>query len=122
MYKVALTTSEFPAQSDDVVRETTVPSILLDAVQDAPDAPALIEANAQGETARRWTYRQLLTDAERLAPVLAARHAPGERIAVWAPNAPEWVVLEFAAGLAGLTLVTVNPAYQAKELRFVLEQ
>jgi fatty-acyl-CoA synthase len=30
------------------------------------------------------------------------------------------VLLEFAAGLAGLTLVTVNPAYQADELAHVL--
>ncbi|HXC56536.1 MAG TPA: AMP-binding protein [Rhizomicrobium sp.] len=122
MYQVTLTQSLFPAQADDVVRETTVPSLLLDAARDAPNAQGLIEANAQGEIARRWTYRQLLTDVERLAGVLAAQYAPGERIAVWAPNAPEWVVLEFAAGLAGLTLVTVNPAYQARELRFVLEQ
>ena len=30
------------------------------------------------------------------------------------------MLLEFAAGLAGLTLVTVNPAYQADELAHVL--
>ena len=30
------------------------------------------------------------------------------------------MLLEFAAGLAGLTLVTVNPAYQAEELAHVL--
>jgi long-chain acyl-CoA synthetase len=122
MYKVALTQSYFPAQADDIVRDSTVPSILADAVREAPNAPALIEADAAGETARRWTYRQLSDDAEKLAHVLAARHMPGERIAIWAPNAPEWVIMEFAAGLAGLTLVTANPAYQAAELRYVLEQ
>jgi len=41
---------------------------------------------------------------------------------VWAPNIPEWVILEYAAGLAGLTLVTANPAYRPRELRYVLEQ
>ena len=30
------------------------------------------------------------------------------------------MLLEFAAGTAGLTLVTVNPAYQAEELAHVL--
>ena len=30
--------------------------------------------------------------------------------------------MEYACALAGLTLVTANPAYQASELRFVLEQ
>jgi fatty-acyl-CoA synthase len=42
------------------------------------------------------------------------------RVAVWAPNSPEWVILEFAAALAGLVLVTVNPAYQGDELAHVL--
>ncbi|HJW42003.1 MAG TPA: AMP-binding protein [Rhizomicrobium sp.] len=104
------------------MRETTLPSILLDAARDVPNGRALIEVDGQGATARRWTYRQLLEDCEKLAAALATRHAPGERIAVWAPNVPEWMMLEFAAGMAGLTLVTVNPGYQAKELRFVLEQ
>src|SRR5919204_75593 len=35
---------------------------------------------------------------------------------------PEWVLLEFGAALAGVTLVTVNPAYRASELTFVLKQ
>ena len=35
---------------------------------------------------------------------------------------PEWVLVEYAAALAGLTLVTANPAYRARELKFVLEQ
>ena len=46
----------------------------------------------------------------------------GARIAVYANNVPEWVLLEFGCGLAGLTLVTVNPAYQKRELKYVLEQ
>jgi fatty-acyl-CoA synthase len=41
-------------------------------------------------------------------------------VAVCAPNVPEWVLLEYAAALAGLTLVTVNPANRAEELRHVL--
>lgn len=51
---------------------------------------------------------------------LLTRFTPGERVAVWAPNSAEWVILEFGAALAGLTLVTVNPAYQGDELAHVL--
>ena len=39
---------------------------------------------------------------------------------MWAGNIPEWVVLEFGAALAGLTLVTVNPALRLSEARHVL--
>ena len=71
---------------------------------------------------RRWTYAELLAEAEQAARALTARFAPGERVAVWAPNLPEWVILEFAAGLAGLVLVTVNPALRPAELAYVLNQ
>ena len=71
---------------------------------------------------QRWTYPQLLADAERAARALAARFAPGERVAVWAPSLPEWVIVEYAAALAGLVLVTVNPAYRLAELAYVLNQ
>jgi fatty-acyl-CoA synthase len=41
---------------------------------------------------------------------------------VWANNIPEWVILELAAGLAGITVVTVNPALRPQELAYVLGQ
>ena len=122
MYKVALTDSYFPAQPDDVVLPLTVGGGLRDQARETPDAPALIETDAEGRFARRWTYAELLADAERLARALLSRYRPGERIAVWAPNIPEWVIIEYAAALAGLVLVTVNPAYRPRELKFVLEQ
>ncbi|MGH6963016.1 MAG: AMP-binding protein [Phenylobacterium sp.] len=122
MYKVNLGESYFPAQTDDVVLETTVGGVLRAAAAATPDAEALVEADLAGELRRRWTYSELLADAERLARALLSRYRPGERIAVWAPNIPEWVILEYGAALAGLTLVTANPAYRPRELQFVLEQ
>jgi fatty-acyl-CoA synthase len=122
MYAVTLSNSYFPAQSDDVVLPTTVAGVLQAAAADASDMPALTEARSDGTVGRSWTYQELLADAERVARSLASRFEPGERIAIWSPNTPEWVIVEFAAALAGLTLVTVNPAYKAKELRYVLEQ
>jgi fatty-acyl-CoA synthase len=122
LYRVSLTQSYFPAQTDEAVLETTVPGILREAALVHGNAPALAEARADGTIGRCWTYAGLLADVEKLALALTTRFAPGERIAVWAPNLPEWEILEFAAGMAGLTLVTINPAYQAKELRYVLTQ
>jgi fatty-acyl-CoA synthase len=43
-------------------------------------------------------------------------------VAVWAHNLPEWIVLEYAAALAGLVLVTVNPALRPAELSYMLTQ
>ena len=86
-----------------------------------PSAPALVEVDVEGESGRRWTYGELLADSERLAHALCTRFSPGERVVVWAPNIPEWVLVEYACALAGLVLVTANPSYQARELRYVLE-
>ncbi|MFI4975383.1 MAG: AMP-binding protein [Caulobacterales bacterium] len=118
----ALTESYHPAQADDAVLDTTVGGVLRDRAALTPGATALVEADMAGELGRSWTYGELLADAERLAQALLSRYAPGERICVWAPNTPEWVLVEYAAALAGLTLVTANPAYRPRELKFVLEQ
>ena len=71
---------------------------------------------------RRWSYAELLEASERAARALLGRFAPGDRVAVWANNIPEWVILELAAGLAGITIVTVNPALRPQELAYVLGQ
>jgi fatty-acyl-CoA synthase len=102
--------------------DCTIGALLRDAAAAHPQAEALVEGLADGTTGRRWTYGELLRDAEGAARALATRFQPGEKIAVWAPNSPEWVLLEYAAALAGLVLVTVNPAYQKRELEFVLRQ
>ncbi len=107
---------------DEPILDCTIGGLLRDAASAFPDRDALIEGRLDGSAGRRWTFTQLLADAERLAGGLAARYRKNERIAVWAPNVPEWVVLEYAAALAGLTLVTVNPAFQARELDYVLRQ
>jgi fatty-acyl-CoA synthase len=64
----------------------------------------------------------VLAVSERVAAALLRRFEPGEKVAVWAPNTLEWILLEYGAALAGLVLVTINPAYRAPELSYVLKQ
>jgi fatty-acyl-CoA synthase len=120
--RMPFTESYTPASGETPVLETTVGEVLRDAAARWPDRLGLVEADVHGALGRRWTFRELIDDAERLAVALASRYAPGERICVWAPNLPEWVILEYGAALAGLTLVTANPAYRPRELAYVLEQ
>ncbi len=96
--------------------------VLRAAAAAAPDQPAMVAGVPDPRARRRWSYAQLLAEAERAARALTARFVPGERVAVWAPNLPEWIILEYAAALAGLVLVTVNPAYRPSELAHVLNQ
>ncbi|MFL5586506.1 MAG: AMP-binding protein, partial [Ktedonobacteraceae bacterium] len=71
----------------------------------------------------RWTYQEYRERANQVARGLMALGLhKGDHLAVWATNQPEWVLLEMAAAKAGLVLVTVNPAYRAQELEYVLKQ
>jgi fatty-acyl-CoA synthase len=115
-------TSYWPADTSEPVLETTVGGVLRAAAAAGPDMPAMVAGVPDPGARHRWTYAQLLAEAEQAARALTARFAPGERVAVWAPNLPEWVILEYAAALAGLVLVTVNPAYRPAELAYVLNQ
>jgi len=122
MYNVELTESYFPAQGGEAPAPMTIGEMLRQSVSQAGDTLALKELGYDGAIGRTWTYAELLAESERLARALASRHEEGSRIAVYANNVPEWVLLELACGLAGVILVTVNPAYQKRELKYVLEQ
>ncbi len=122
MYQVDLKESFFPAQGLPLPVPQTIGYMLRASSAAAPDRPAIKELGSDGEIERVWTYAELIADCERLANAIAARHTQGARIAIYANNIPEWILLELACGLAGVTVVTVNPAYRKRELEYVLQQ
>lgn len=122
MYELTLTESYVPAQDGGAPAPVTIGQMLRESVSRAPDQPAMKALDYDGRIVRTWSYAELLADSERLARALARRHEAGARVAVYANNLPEWVLMELACALADLVLVTVNPAYQKRELHYVLEQ
>jgi fatty-acyl-CoA synthase len=79
------------------------------------------EALVECQTGRRWTYRELGVEVDRLARgLLAAGVDNGDRVAIWSPNCAEWLLTQFATAKIGAILVNVNPAYRTHELRYVL--
>jgi fatty-acyl-CoA synthase len=126
MYRVDLKMAEFSGQTDQALRDMTIGDALRERAALTPDrlgiAAIAADADPFADLASTLSYSHLVERAEDLAASLLSRFAPGERIAIWAPNSLEWMVLEFASALAGLPFVTVNPSSQARELRFVLEQ
>ena len=122
MYKVSLDASYFPAQTDTEFRALTIAAMLREQAENAGSRIALREILDDGNLGRDWTYSELLEESERLGRALAYRHPRGARIAVFAANCPEWVLLELASALAGLTLTTVNPSLRPREVNYVLEQ
>jgi fatty-acyl-CoA synthase len=121
-HKTCLTKSYWPADTSRPLYDLTVAQLLRQVAAEVPNRIALVEGVPDSSRRRRWTYSQLLRDSEQVAQALLTRFSPGERVAVWAPNVVEWVLLEFGCAIAGIILVTVNPALQANELDYVLRQ
>jgi fatty-acyl-CoA synthase len=81
------------------------------------------EALADRSTGRRWTYAELHLDVLALAHgLLRLGIGKGDRIGIWAPNCPEWTLLQYATAEIGAILVPINPAYRTDELGYVVNQ
>ena len=119
---MALTLSHSRGPDDPQLRDLTIGGLLREVADQVPERIALIAGTPDPVDRREWTYAELVVDAERAARAIRADFEPGERLAVWAPNVPEWMILEFGCAMAGVILVTVNPAFQARELQYVLTQ
>jgi hypothetical protein len=102
--------------------EMTFGDLLGRATEAAPDRIALIVGVSDPALRRQWTYTQFYREAHRTARALLRRFKPGKRVAIWAQNIPEWVMLEFGAGMAGMVRVSVNSSFRAKEVEYVLKQ
>lgn len=105
----------------DGPRNLVLGDLLREAAAQSGEHVALVDGVADPKLRRRWTYRQLLAEAEQVARGLLSRFKPGERIAVCSPNCPEWVIVEYGAALAGMVLVPANPAYRQSELKAILQ-
>jgi fatty-acyl-CoA synthase len=110
------------ARHPETRAEESIGALFTRVVAEVPDRDALVAGVADPVQRRRWSYRELAAEADQAARALLTRFEPGEHVAVWSVNRPEWVVLQLGAALAGLVLVTVNPALRRGELAYVLRQ
>lgn len=106
-----IVTNPFP---DLAIPDISLTSYVLEHAASHPDAPALID----GPTGRTLTYGQLAGAIRSLAGGLVARgFAPGDVLALMAPNLPEYAVVFHGAAWAGGVVTTINPTYTAEEVR-----
>jgi fatty-acyl-CoA synthase len=97
----------------------TIGQVLSEAASRAPDGEALVFP----EAGFRCTYAEYDHLVDRAAAgLIALGTEPGDHIAIWATNWPQWPILQLASARVGAVLVTINPAYRPEELTYVLEQ
>jgi len=99
------------ANASQPVLEQTLGDALRLAGKTWSSKPALIQGALETSERRKWTFQDLIEQSEQVARALLSRFEPGDHVAIWMANQPEWLLVEFGAALAGLTLVTVNPAF-----------
>jgi acyl-CoA synthetase (AMP-forming)/AMP-acid ligase II len=90
-------------------------------VRAAAERYADTEAVVDGRT--RISYAELGARVERSAAAcMAAGVVPGDRVAIWAPNSPAWIVAALGAVSAGAVLVPVNTRFKGAEAADVLRR
>ncbi|HEX8931443.1 MAG TPA: AMP-binding protein, partial [Actinomycetota bacterium] len=95
------------------VGDTTLHRLIAEAAARFADRPALVD----GPTGTTVSYQLLASRIGTVAAGLAARgFGPGEVLAIWAPNLPQWAGVALGAMAAGGTVTGANPACTEHEL------
>ncbi|XP_009986669.1 PREDICTED: acyl-CoA synthetase family member 2, mitochondrial, partial [Tauraco erythrolophus] len=114
-----VTTSYIQGTLDIPLLSKTVGQCMDETVERFPDREALVFCR----DGLRRTFAQFKEEVDQAAAgLLALGLKKGDRLGIWCPNKYEWVLLQFATAQAGIILVSVNPAYQAVELEFVIRK
>ncbi|MBB5349229.1 AMP-binding protein [Desulfoprunum benzoelyticum] len=99
--------------------EMTLGQMLDATVARYPDHDAIVYVDRNF----RLTYRQFQQAVDDLAKGLMALGVQkGEKVAIWATNIPNWVMLQFATAKIGAILLTVNINYKSAEIEYLLGQ
>lgn len=72
---------------------------------------------------RRWTWVDFDHEVDRAAKALIALGVePGEKVALWMNNKPEWLFLMYAVAKVGAVLVPLNTRYRTDDISYVVTQ
>ena len=97
----------------------TIGAILERAAAAHPGRDALVDL----PSGRRWTYAEFNAEVDTVAlGLLDLGIDKGDRVGLWAPNCPEWTLVQFATAKIGAILVNLNPAYRTHEVAYALNQ
>ena len=94
----------------------TIHGALAEVATRGPDDTAVV---LDGE---HWSFATLQRRVEAAAAVVAARTAPGDRVAVVAWNGPWWLEAAFGAPAAGRLLAMISPRLTMAEIEQQLDQ
>lgn len=99
--------------------DLTFPQVLDRMVEEFPDQYAFRYTTLDYTR----TYSEFRDDVDAFARSLIALGVkPGDHVAIWATNVPQWYITFWAATKIGAVLVTVNSAYKIHEAEYLFRQ
>jgi fatty-acyl-CoA synthase len=109
-------------QDEPTLRGLTCGALLDEAAATWADRDALVYCAYDDEgLSVRWSFRELRERARAVGRALVASGvARDDRVALWATNLPEWLLVQFGCAYAGAVLVPLNPLYRSSEVAHVL--
>jgi fatty-acyl-CoA synthase len=94
----------------------TLSQVLRDTTEKFPQRNAILDPS--GTT---LTYEQLDRKVEQLARgMLELGVSKGDKVGLWMPNIPEWVVAYYAIARVGAVVVPMNTRYKTHEVEYIL--
>jgi fatty-acyl-CoA synthase len=101
-----------------IVRKT-IGRMLSEIAGKVPNREALVHTDVN----LRYNYSLLLWEVDRAAKgLIQIGIEPGDRVALWAPNIPEWIVALLALCKVGAIFVPVDPGADLRDLQYLLDQ
>ena len=95
----------------------TLSQVLRETAERFPDRNAILDPS--GVT---LTYRALNERVDQLAGgLLELGIGKGDKVGVWMPNIPEWVVAYYAIARVGAVVVPMNTRYKTHEVEYILD-
>ncbi|MEW6387183.1 MAG: AMP-binding protein [Thermodesulfobacteriota bacterium] len=106
---------------EDALVNLTLTAKFLQVAREAPEKVAIL--HRVGDAVREFTYREICRTALKVAYWLRREGIkPGDRVALFLENRPEWPISYFGLLLAGAVAVPLDAQYQADILTYILNQ
>ncbi len=95
----------------------TLSQVLHDTTERFPKKNAILDPSGT-----MFTYEELDAQVDRLARgMLDCGVGKGEKVGLWMPNIPEWVIAYFAIARIGAVVVPMNTRYKTHEVEYILD-
>ncbi|MEE2768367.1 MAG: FadD3 family acyl-CoA ligase [Actinomycetota bacterium] len=95
----------------------TIPELVEDAAERFGNREAVVDGS------QRWTFTEYRDRIHAASRALISRGiGPGDRVAIWAPNAGEWALAALGVHCSGATLVPINTRFKGHEAGYILDR